>query len=261
MLLSNRVAIITGGARGIGKGIALKFASEGCVVAIADILEKEGSHTAAEISKLGGECIFIPCDVTKSAHITNTVDRVIAGYQKVDILVNNAGAMPVSMSVADLPEELWDKDVDLNLKSHFLFCKAVIPNMKQNHYGKIINVSSMGLLHSPRPSTAYHAAKAGLIGMSFDIASEVAPFNICVNVIMPGGTRTEAFDPAPPPVINSSDFFKNVGHQVPLGRMGTPEDNARVALFLASELADYLTGQIICVAGGQPFVSCHINAL
>jgi len=147
MLLSNRVAIITGGARGIGKGIASKFVEEGCSPVIADILVQEGKKTAEELSKKGREAVFIQCDVTDSRQVQDMVDQVIEKFGKIDILVNDAGVGPLPKPITEVPEAEWDKILDINLKGVFLCCKAVVPHLKKNGYGKIIlNVPSRLLL-------------------------------------------------------------------------------------------------------------------
>jgi NAD(P)-dependent dehydrogenase (short-subunit alcohol dehydrogenase family) len=151
MLLSNRVAVITGAARGIGKGIALRFAEEGCSVAIADLLEKEGRKTAEEISAKSGESLFVKCDVSKSAEVQAMVDQVINRFGKVDILVNNAGIGALPKPFTETPEEEWDRVLAINLKGVFLCCKAAAPHMKNQKYGKIINIASLAAV-SPRNS-------------------------------------------------------------------------------------------------------------
>lgn len=253
MLLEDRVAIVTGGARGIGRGIAIEFARWGCRVVIADILDGEAKQTLAGVEQAGGTGVFVHCDITDSAQVARVVDVAVAEYGTVDILVNNAGGDPSSMPAADLPEGQWDKVLALNLKGAFLFCQRAIPLMKQKRAGKIINISSLGALHSPHPSAAYHSAKLGMIGMTLDLASELAPHNIHVNAIMPGAIRTECLDS----FIEAEDkdaFYRGVCREIPLGRMGTPQDIGRACVFLASELSDYMTGSILAVAGGQPFV-------
>ncbi len=256
MLLSNRVALITGGAGGIGRGIALKFAGEGCSVAIADINISEASETAVKVSGPGREGLALQCDVTDSKQVKNTVDRVIAKFGKLDILVNNAGGMPSAPPIEDMDEALWDKVVDLNLKSNFLFCKAVVPHMKEKKYGKIINLSSMGAINPPKHSIHYNSAKAGVIGFTYDLAYTLAPFNINVNVIVPGLIRTAFYDGL---VGLTSDrqkenFFNMLGKMVPLQRIGTPEDIAGAALYLASDLSAYVTGTSLFVSGGLPLM-------
>jgi len=254
MLLSDRVAIVTGGARGIGRGIALKFADEGCSVAIVDVLAKEANDTVAEVSQKGGKGIAIKCDVSQSRQVQDMVDKVISTFGNVDILVNNAGILPAhKMPVTDVTEELWDKVMAVNLKGGFLCCKAVTPYMKEKKYGKIINVSSLGAKFPPAPTIYYHAAKAGVLGMTYDLACELAAYNICVNAILPGFTRTPLQDIVVESIADKEAYFLDFGKKnVPMQRVGTPEDIAGVAVFLASELSAFVTGETIIVAGGMP---------
>jgi NAD(P)-dependent dehydrogenase (short-subunit alcohol dehydrogenase family) len=254
MLLSDRVAIITGGAKGIGRGMALKFAEEGCSVAIADISIKEANDTLAEVLKRGRDGLAIQCDITSSKQVRDTVDKVISKFGKVDILVNNAGAISATPPIEDLSEEEWDKTLALNLKSDFLFCKFVVPHMKERKYGKIINFSSIGAIQPPHHAIHYNTAKSGVIGFTLDLANALAPFNICVNAILPGPVRTSFYDRNIGSMTEreKDDFFASLGKKVPMQRIGTPEDLAGAALFLASELSAYVTGETLLVSGGLP---------
>jgi len=252
MLLSNRAAIITGGARGIGKGIALKFAEEGCSIVIADLIVNEAAKTVEEISKKGKKAFFIKCDVSDSRQVQNLIDQVIKKIGKVDILVNNAAIAQVPGSITFVSEEEWDRVLAINLKGTFLCCKAVVPYMKEMRYGKIINISSTGAIDPPAQAVSYSAAKAGVLGLTLDLALELAPFNICVNAILPGGIRTELWKSNIPPGVNEEDFFANAAEMRPMKRMGTPEDVAGAALFLASDLSGFVTGDRIIVGGGVP---------
>ena len=258
MLLADRVAIVTGGAKGMGRGIALKFAGEGCHV-VVNALHLEGAKKVAdEVSALGRKSLAIQADISKSDEVQDMVDRTIKKFGKIDILVNNAGGTLgiKGGSIDTATEEDWDKILDLNLKGAFLCCKAVIPHMKAKKYGKVINLSSMGAVHPSVSVLHYHAAKAGILGLTLNLAFELAPFNIHVNAIVPGPIETPFWDALMPPGPDRDAFFKAMAKkEVPLGRMGTPEDIAGPALFLASELSAYVTGQIIYAAGGQPVLS------
>lgn len=254
MLLSNRVAIVTGGAKGIGRGIALKFAEEGCSVAIADVLATEENKILKEISERGVEGLFVQCDATDSHQVSEMVEQVIHKFGKVDILVNNAGGFGRPISITDMTEEQWDKVIVLNLKGCFLFCKAVIPHMKEKRYGKIINISSLAALTPGPPNVHYGAAKGGVLSLTFDLAVQLASFNICVNAILPGIIRTDMWQANIPSNTNEDEFFQQRGrNNVPMQRVGTPEDVAGVALFFASDLSRYVTGDRIIVGGGLPF--------
>jgi 3-oxoacyl-[acyl-carrier protein] reductase len=259
MLLSNKVAIITGGATGIGKGIALKFAEEGCSIVIADITEEEARNTVKEISKIGREGVFVRCDVTSNQQIQAMVKQTIDRFGKIDILVNNAGGISASKgAIEDVTEEQWDRTINLNLKSQFLCCKAVVPHMKEKKSGKIINMSSIGAISPPVSFIHYHAAKAGVLGLTCNLAVELASLNICVNAILPGPIRTQFWNPLTKELPNEDAFFKDVGKkEVPMQRVGTPADVAGTALYLASDLSAYVTGESIFVSGGLPL---HISA-
>ena len=255
MLLSNRVAIITGGARGIGKGIALKFADEGCSIVITDVLVNEGEKTVKEISQKGREAIFLKCDVSSSSQVQDTVDQTISKFGKVDILVNNAGIAGAIKSIADVSEGEWDRLLAVNLKGVFLCCKAVVPHMKEKGFGKIINISSSAAVAPPAPLIHYSAAKTGVLGLTRDLALELAPLNICVNAILPGLIPTDMYDNLQvfPPGVNKESVFAEMAKVIaPMQRVGTPEDIAGAALFFASDLSGYVTGDRIIVGGGYP---------
>ncbi|MFA7467527.1 MAG: SDR family NAD(P)-dependent oxidoreductase [Desulfotomaculaceae bacterium] len=257
MLLENKVAIVTGGSKGIGRGIAVKFAMEGCHVVIADVDLKESEITLDEVKKMGREGLVAACDITNSDQVRELIKATVNKFGQVDILVNNAGmganAGPTT-SVATIPEDEWDKVVAINLKGAFLCCKEVVPLMKEKGNGIIINLSSLGAVHPPGVHPHYHAAKAGILGLTYDMARELGPSNIRVNAIMPGPIRTPFYDPI---VKDMSDeektaFFDMLNNLAPLRRMGTPEDIAGAALFLASELSAFVTGAVIPVTGGLP---------
>lgn len=258
MLLENRVALVTGGAKGMGRGIALKFAREGCDV-VVNALHIEGAEKVAEeIRALGRQSLAIKADISNSAEVNDMVARAMKKFGKIDILVNNAGGVAgVQGGDTDTATEAdWDKVLNVNLKGAFLVCLAVIPHMKEKKYGKIINISSMGAVSPSVSVLHYHAAKAGILGLTLNLAFELAPLNIYVNAIVPGPIETPFWDALQPPGPGRDALFAAIAKkEVPLGRIGTPEDIAGPALFLASGLSDYVTGQIIYVAGGQPLSS------
>jgi NAD(P)-dependent dehydrogenase (short-subunit alcohol dehydrogenase family) len=262
MLLKDKVAIITGGAKGMGRGMALRFAAEGCAVAIADIAFKEAEEAAAEITKKGGKVLAVRCDVTNISQVKDAVDAVIKKFGKIDILVNNAGAIAAHIPIEDMPEEAWDKVLALNLKSDFLFCKFVVPYMKKQRSGKIINLSSIGAILPPAHEIHYNTAKAGIIGFTNDLAVALAPFNINVNCMLPGPIRTNFYDARVSKMTPAERdaFFAMLGKKVPLQRVGTPEDMAGAALFLASNLSDYITGHALLVSGGLPLQPAGVPA-
>jgi len=259
MLLAGRVAIVTGGALGMGRAIAKVFAEQGCDVVIADINLKEAENTLAAVRGAGRDGLALKCDVSNSAEVKAVVTEALNRFGKVDILVNNAGRGPGAVpmdkrGIADISEELWDRLIAINLKGAFLFCREVVPGMKERRYGKIVNLSSIGVLSPPVPTAHYHAAKAGIVGMTMDMAVELAPYNINVNAIMPGPVRTDFYAET---IKNKSPeeieaFFAQLGKSTPLQRVGLPEDIAYAALFLASDWASFITGVTIPVAGGLP---------
>jgi 3-oxoacyl-[acyl-carrier protein] reductase len=254
MLLADRVAIITGGAMGMGRSTAFSFADEGCAVVIADINKEIGTKTANDVSKKGRKCIFMHCDITDIRQIQRVVNQTIGTFGKIDILVNNAGGTLSGPkknegSIFNITEEQWDKVLALNLKGYVFFCKAAVPYMKERKYGKIISISSMGVFSPPGPSVAYHSAKAGVLGLTLNIARELAQYNINVNAILPGPIRT-AFWGAD---MNNEAVLSAVAkNNVPLQRIGSPEDIAAAVTFLASDRASYITGAFIDIAGGIP---------
>lgn len=254
MLLKDRVAIITGGAKGMGRSMALKFAEEGCSVAVVDIAVKEAEEVAAEIKKKGGNAIALKCDITSLQQVGETVEKVVKKFGKIDIMVNNAGGMTGSPPIEDMTEEEWDRAFGLNLKSDFFFCKYVVPYMKKQKYGKIINLSSIGAVQPPAHAINYNTAKAGVIGFTLDLAAALLSFNINVNVILPGPVRSSFYDKnvGAMPEADKDKFFGFLGTKTPLQRIGMPEDIAAAALFLASGLSDWITGEILHVAGGLP---------
>jgi NAD(P)-dependent dehydrogenase (short-subunit alcohol dehydrogenase family) len=256
VLLENRVAIITGGAKGIGRGIALKFAGEGCDI-IVNALHIEGARKVAdEVKALGRKSLAIGADVSNSAEVNDMVAQTIKKFGKIDILVNNAGGISSAKggTIENTTEEDWDRIVGINLKGQFLCCRAVVPHMKEKKYGKIINVSSMGAIHPPAPIVHYHSAKGGVLGLTTNLAFELAHLNITVNAILPGPIRSEFFNEMLKGMSKKEGeaFFTMLDKRVPMQRMGTPAEVAGVALFLASELSSYVTGEAINVGGGLP---------
>jgi NAD(P)-dependent dehydrogenase (short-subunit alcohol dehydrogenase family) len=267
-MLPDKVAIINGGATGMGRSTALIFASEGCNCVVADINEKDGKKTAEEATRNGKECIFVRCDITDLKQIKGCVDKTVAKFGRVDILVGCAGGS-VPGGAAARPhhpdgtpktgieytdEKFFDVMTALNYKGHVFFCKEVVPYMKKQKYGKIVLVSSMGVYSPPGPAVEYHGAKAGIIGVVCNLAYELGPSNINVNGILPGPVKTPFWDPvlSQVPEDQRERMMELVGLATPMGRVGRPEDIAYTALFLCSDISSYITGQMINVSGGIP---------
>lgn len=244
MRLKGKVAIITGGARGIGKAIALKFAYEGASIVLVDVLEDELYGSTREIKDIGSEVLVIKADVSIISELEKIVSNAIKLFNKIDILVNNAGIFSHS-SLEELTEERWHRVIDVNLKSALFLSKYVAIYMKKQGGGKIINIASTaGITGGYYAGIDYSISKAGIITLTKALARRLAKYNIKVNAIAPGIIDSPMTRSWPKEVIE--DLVK----KIPLGRLGKPEDVANVAAFLASDEADYITGQVIIVDGG-----------
>ena len=259
MLLKDKVALVTGSASGIGRGIAEKFAREGCDLIINDLYLDRAQKVAEGIKSLGREAIAIKADIGNSSEVKKMIKTAADRFGRIDILVNNAGGVSGTEGRGNsdnITEEEWDRVVNLNLKGPFLVTMGVLPYMKKNKYGKIIFISSMGAVSPCVSVIHYHAAKAGVLGLMTNLAFELAPMNIYVNAIVPGPVETPFWDALLPPGPERDALFKAVAKkEIPLEKIGKPEDIAGPALFLASGLSNYITGQVINVAGGQPLLS------
>ncbi len=259
MLLKDKVAIVTGGAKGMGRGIALKFAEEGAKVVTCDIDYEGCKSVVGEIEAMGGKALAFKTDITKSAEIAEMVKGTLDGFGTIDVLINCAGGVPGTHGAGasgTISEQEWDRVLAINLKGTWLVTEAVLPTMKEKRYGKIVFIASMGAVSPVVSVLHYHAAKAGLLGLNLNLAFELAPLNICVNTIVPGPIETSFWDALMPAGPEREAFFAAVSkHEVPLGRMGQPKDIAGACLFFSSELSDYVTGETLCVAGGQPVLS------
>lgn len=242
MRLQHRIAIITGGARGIGKAAAELFAKEGATVIIWDLLE-QGQETADDIIKNGGKAAFIKIAVTEPAAIKIAVDEIIAKYSRIDILINNAG-ITRDRSFLKMSQDEWQSVIDVNLTGVFNCTKEVVPYMVEQKYGKIVCTSSIVGITGNFGQTNYVATKAGIIGMVKTWAKEFAKHNITANAVAPGFIKTEMTDLMPEEVRNK------IVSEIPAKRMGTTEDIANAYLFLASDESSYINGHCISVNGG-----------
>jgi len=243
--LQDRVAVITGSSRGIGKAIAIEFARRGAVVVVNYLNSPEyAEEVTATISSFGGRALAIQADVSTHNQTQSMVKKVIDEFGNIDILVNNAGITRDQLIML-MSEEDWDSVINTNLKSTFICSKIVLRYMIRKRYGKIINITSIsGQMGNPG-QTNYSASKAGQIGFTKSLAREVAARNITVNAIAAGYIDTEIWKNVP------DDIQKNMINLIPLRRKGKPEEIAYLAAFLASNQADYITGQIIGIDGGM----------
>jgi len=242
--LKNRVAIVTGGARGIGKAIALTLLREGGKLAIIDSDRDRLEILKKEFEKENKEVIVIPCDITKSSDVKEMIVQVHKKFGRVDILVNNAGIIRRG-TIDTVTEEDWDRVIEVNLKGTFNCCKAVAGIMKQQGYGKIINVSSIaGKMGDITSAPGYGPSKAGMDALTKTLARQLAPYGINVNAVSPHAIETEMSAQW------SEERRKEIIASIPLGRLGKPEDVAEAVLFLASDVASFITGEILDVNGG-----------
>lgn len=242
MDLKNRTCIVTGGARGIGFAIAERLGSFGANVVIADINE-EGAKQASQ--ELRGNSYGIKVDISKIAEIDSMFEFAASKYGTVDILVNNAGILHTS-KIENVTEEEWDQVMAINLKGSFFSCKAALRYMVPQKYGRIINISSLaGRNGGLETGCAYSASKAGIIGMSRNIARKVASLGITVNVVAPGTTESEISKQF------SDEAMQNILHNIPVGRLGKPFEIAEAVAFLSSEESAFITGAVLDINGGM----------
>lgn len=244
-LLDGKVALITGAARGIGKAIALKYASEGANVAFTDlVIDEIAEQTVSEIKALGVDAKAYASNAANFDEAHVAVEEVIKDFGKIDILVNNAGITRDTLMLR-MTEAQWDAVLTVNLKSAFNFMHAIAPVMMKQRSGSIISMSSVVGIGGNAGQANYAASKAGLIGLTKSMAKEIGPRGVRVNAIAPGFIITEMTAKL------SEEVRAEWAKSIPLRRGGTPEDVANVATFLASDLSSYVTGQVIHVCGGM----------
>jgi len=244
-LLEGKTAIVTGAARGIGKAIAIRFAGEGCNIAFTDLaIDDNAKATEKEIAAFG---VKVKAYASNAANFEDThtvVNEIVKDFERVDILVNNAGITRDGLMMR-MSEQQWDSVINVNLKSAFNFIHALAPVMMRQKAGSIINMSSVVGVHGNAGQANYSASKAGMIGLAKSVAKELGSRGIRANAIAPGFIITEMTHQL------SEEVRAEWAKQIPLKRGGTPEDVADVALFLASDLSSYITGQVIQVDGGM----------
>ena len=242
--LKNKIAIITGASRGIGKIIAELFAKSGAHVVCVARSEKAIETLSESINNSGGSASFLACDISDEKSFNSLISHTVQGYEKLDILINNAGITKDSL-IMRMNSKDWDKVLDINLKGTFHGIKSAIRPMMKNKFGRIINITSIVGLTGNAGQANYAASKAGVIGLTKSVAKEIASRGITVNCIAPGWIKTDMTDELNQ---NIKEEFLN---RIPMNRIGTPEDIAYTALFLASDEASYITGQTITVDGGR----------
>jgi NAD(P)-dependent dehydrogenase (short-subunit alcohol dehydrogenase family) len=243
--LGGKVAIVTGGGKGIGREISLGLARAGAKVVIAARTKEEIDSVAREIVQQGGEAIAIQTDITINDQIENLVNTTFKTYGRIDILVNNA-ARSFLRSLFDLREDGWDKIFNTNCKGTFLLSRAVARIMKEQGGGRIINITTVGAVRGGVGMGAYHASKAALKMLTMCMASEWAPYNINVNAVGPGLTKTHFSQP----IWGKPEVEKQIVSRIPKGRLAEPNDIVGAVLFLCSDAASFITGQSIYVDGG-----------
>jgi len=244
MNLVDKVAIVTGAGRGIGKAIAIALAREGANIIAIDIDIQTAEKVAKEINSLDRQALAVQVDVSDSKEVNRMVQSILKKFKRIDILVNNAAIIRRG-SIEDLTEEDWNRVMDVNLKGAFNCAKAVVGTMKKQRYGKIVNISSIaGKIGDLASAPCYGASKAGMTCLAKSLARELASYNINVNVVAPHAIETDMSKEW------SEEKRKSIIADIPLGRMGEPEDIAEAVVFLVSDKAKFITGEVLDVNGG-----------
>ena len=241
--IQDRVAIVTGASRGIGRSIAIKLAQAGAIVSACATRIENLSAVEKELSQIGRKFSLYSVNLQEGQDIENVVKKVQDEYGRIDFLINNAGITHDGL-ILRMKEDEFDKVIQVNLRGSFLFCRAVVKLMIKQRFGRIVNISSVVGLHGNAGQINYSSAKAGLIGLTKSLAKELASRNILVNVIAPGFIKTDMTK------VFGEEARKQMEAQIPLGFLGEPEDVAGIVLFLCSDLSRYVTGQVMVVDGG-----------
>jgi len=247
LCLKGRVGIVTGGGSGIGRGIALRFAQAGADVIVAGRRKSALDGVVDEIRSLGGHALAVPTDICRNADIDNLVRSVMSEFKRVDMLVNNAGIAHFA-PFAEMTDDVRDKIWDTNMKGTWDCTRAVVPIMIKQNSGRIINISSVtGPMVANKGWTAYSASKGAVSGFTRALALDLAEYGITVNAICPGWIRRDSSGT----VSEANDRLKSLAKSIPLGRLGLPEEVGDLAVFLASEASEYITGTEIVIDGGN----------
>lgn len=245
MKLKNKIAIVTGSRRGIGRAIALELAREGAKIVVSDIDLKGCQKVCDEIKKIGSDAIAVKCDVSKKRDVDTMVKRTIQKFKRIDILVNNAGVF-LGKPFVQMTEKDWDFVLDINLKGVFLCTNAVAKQMVKQKEGKIISIASVAGRVGFMNSSAYCASKAGIINLTRELAMELASYNINVNAVAPGVIATKMTEN----MLKDKKTKKFLLANTPLARVGQPEEIGKAVAFLASDDSNFMTGHTLVVDGG-----------
>lgn len=250
MRFAQKVALITGGATGIGRATALAFAREGAKVVVADVNAREGQETVRLIRASGGDGRFVAADVSQSADWTRLIDETVREFDRIDVLFNNAGIEGQSAPTADYSEESFDKVIAINLKGVWLGMKSVLPQMLRQHGGVIINNASILGLVGFASAIAYTAAKHAVLGMTKVAALEYAAQGLRINAVCPGFVKTPMVERGLAQLGDPQELMTQMAQLHAVGRMGEPDEIAGVVLFLASDDASFVTGAAVLADGG-----------
>ena len=245
MDLQGKVAIVTGAGKGLGWAIAQRLAVDGASLVLAEIDGPSGQEKAAAVREMKREALAVKMDVSRWADVESMVKQVMLKFKRIDILVNNAGVLGPYFPVMEYQEEMWDRVIAVHLKGTFLCCKAVLPVMKAQGSGQVVNLASVAGKEGNANMAPYAAAKAGIISLTKTLGKEMAPYNVRVNCVSPALIETDMAKEMTP------EQRALLTSKIPLGRLGKPEEVAAVVKFLASDEASFVTGQCYDISGGR----------